>query len=135
MKLTPINGRGKGPRNQGFRPPNPNKRRKADDKDDGLTVRRRSLAAPVEKLPTEVLQRIFLYSEEVGFPLASLRIGRLLSHRSFYVETVLEAFRPTWDLWLGVIKQGVESYYGWYEDYERFGGDPIFQVSPICYTK
>ncbi|KAB5560147.1 hypothetical protein GE09DRAFT_1220806 [Coniochaeta sp. 2T2.1] len=134
MGLTPIKIRGKGPRKAGFRPPNPNKRVKnAECMDCGSTnVYKQDTAAPIEKLPTEILHRIHLFSQEPNFPKASLRIGRLLSHRSFHADLVVQAFAPTWDLWMGAVKAHVNSYHGWFEDSDRFGGDPVLQSKVLA---
>ncbi|OIW31023.1 hypothetical protein CONLIGDRAFT_573580 [Coniochaeta ligniaria NRRL 30616] len=133
MNLTPIKGRGKGPRKAGFRPPNPKRRKLAsEDEDAGDSLYKRSSAAPIEKLPTEVLFRILLFSQEHNFPKASLRIGKLLSHKSFFAELVLQAFELTWDLWMGCVKKGVQSYHGWFDDKERLGGDPGLQSKVIA---
>lgn len=130
MNLTLIKGRGKGPRKAGFRQPNPKRRKLAtEDGDASAPVRKQNSAAPIEKLPTELLHRILLFSREYNFPKASLRIGKLLSHPSFFTELVLQAFEPTWDTWMGCTKGRVYSYHGWFEDGARFGGDPELQVS------
>lgn len=130
MKLTPVKVRGKGPRKSGFKPPNPKRLKLTTDQTGpGTSLFKQSSAAPIEKLPVEILQKILILSGEHNFPRASLRIGMLLSHPSFIAEMVLKAFEPTWDLWLGCAKSQVHSYTGWYQDTERFGGDPELQVS------
>lgn len=130
MELTPVKARGKGPRKSGFKPPNPKRVKLTTDQNDpGSSVFQKSSAAPIERLPVEILHKILLLSREHNFPRASLRIGMSLSHPSFITEVVLQAFEPTWDLWLGCLKRRVKSYAGWYEDTERFGGDPELQVS------
>lgn len=135
MELTPIKMRGKGPRKQGFKQPTP-KRLKVEEEvsDSQEAVYKKDSAAPIEQLPTEILHRILLFSQEPNFPRASLRIGSLLSHASFYTDIVFQAFAPTWDMWLGCKKRLVSSYTGWFEDHDRFGGDPELQVSLLIFV-
>lgn len=123
-KFTPIKGRGKGPRKTGFKRPDPSNVKAQPSKP--LRPRHRST---IEKLPTEILQRILLLSRELNFPRASLVIGYRLSPKSFLSEMVLQAFAPTWDNWFGCLKRNVISYHRWLDDKERFGGDQVFQVS------
>jgi hypothetical protein len=130
MKLTPIKGRGKGPRKSGFKQPNPKRQKlSGDDNNSEDSVSKKASAATIEKLPKEILEPIMLFAKEPNFPRASLRIGWLLSDHSFLAKVVLQAFEPTWDLWLGCQKFQVQSYTGWFDDTERFGGDPELQVS------
>lgn len=130
MRLTPIKVRGKGPRKAVFRPSERSKQltRRGHAADVAAAESRKP--APIERLPTEILQRIFLFSAALNFPRASLRIGALLSPRSFRLELIILAFGPTWDVWFGVHSGNlVQSYYGWEDDLDRFGGDPKLQVS------
>lgn len=88
-------------------------------------------AALIEQLPLEILERIFLFSGNLSLPRSSLRIGYNLSGRSFRLELLVSAFAPTWDVWFGCThgQEGqVHSYYGYYTDTHRIGGDPDFQV-------
>ncbi|KAK2075254.1 hypothetical protein P8C59_009397 [Phyllachora maydis] len=55
-------------------------------------------------------------SENLSFPRSSLRIGRLLSARTFLLELIVAAFRPAWDVWFGCPKKDIQSYYGWKRD-------------------
>ncbi|KAK4229005.1 hypothetical protein QBC38DRAFT_473454 [Podospora fimiseda] len=112
MKLTPMRIRGKRgqpPKNK-WAPPDPEgyakrKREAAQAQNGGdcskvkrqKVTDRKSFPAPVETLPTEILERITIMSENVNFVRSSARIGRLLSHRSFYLQLLLGCFRPTWD--------------------------------------
>lgn len=132
MELTPIKMRGKGPRKTGYKQPNP-KRQKPDKNgsDSDVAVFKKGSAAPIEYLPTEILHRIHLFSRENNLPRASLRIGKVLSHPSFHADLVFQAFAPTWDVWYGCRRDRVRSYDGWYQDVERFGGDPDLQVRLI----
>lgn len=102
MELTPIKIRGKGPRKKGWRPPK---------KQRSLTgtpaaspspkIRGMEGAAPIEKLPIEIVERIFLLSGNLDLPRASLRIGYNLSGRSSLLRLLLANYAPTWDRYLG----------------------------------
>lgn len=83
---------------------------------DETPLRKGKRTAPLEQLPPEVLQQIFLMSENLSFPRSSLRIGRLLSARTFLLELIVAAFRPAWDVWFGCPKKDIQSYYGWKRD-------------------
>ncbi len=91
-------------------------------------VKKKSSIALIEQLPTEIIERIFLMSENLDLPRSSLRIGYLLSARPFLKELILAAFAPTWDVWFGCDPLLVQSYTGWRTDGDRFGGNPKFQV-------
>jgi len=147
MKLTPVKIRGKGPRKKAWRPPDPKrllKRNRGDaDIDDVETQQRRKRRSaeekkkkkkkptgpPIERLPVEVLEMIFLTSQNLDFPRSSRRIGWLLSGKTTLNRLVERAFAPTWDVWFGVDPRRVQSYYGWRDDWAKCGGDPVFQVS------
>ena len=119
MKLTAVKVKGKG-RKQTWQPPDPQRltrKRKLEDDDSTGSNRlqrqrlsnriadkvrtRRKPASPLEQLPTEILERIFLLSGNLNFPRSSLRIGYLLSGRTFHSELIVTAFAPTWDFWYG----------------------------------
>jgi len=153
---TPVKIRGKGPRKKAWQPPNPAvkdaKKRSREDSDNGAgggsgssaedaekqerrkrrrqkLVMKKLSGASIERLPLEILEMILLRSENVNFPKSSQRIGRIMSNSSVYVQLILTAFGPTWDVWFGVLPTAVHSYGGWQTDNARFGGDPVFQVS------
>ncbi|KAI0013772.1 hypothetical protein F4779DRAFT_638926 [Xylariaceae sp. FL0662B] len=94
----------------------------------------------MEMLPLEILERIFWFSEDVNLPRSSLRLGHLLSGRSTLRETFISAFGPTWEVWLGCVRDResdfptVQSYAGWEEDRDRFGGNPEFQSALLSYS-
>ncbi|KAK3989165.1 hypothetical protein QBC44DRAFT_328099 [Cladorrhinum sp. PSN332] len=117
MKLTPIrikSKRGQPPKKR-WSPPDPEgyAKRKRDaasaanedesSRDSGSasrqTKRQKGPKSPatVETFPAEILERITIMSENVNFVRSSLRIGKLLSHRSFYLQLLLGSFRPTWE--------------------------------------
>ncbi|KAJ8121494.1 hypothetical protein ONZ43_g2067 [Nemania bipapillata] len=108
MELTPIRVRGKRRHAGGEqrrvalrpKPPDRDLRRKKQKK--RLGARPKPRASDLEKsLPLEVVERIFWLSENVNFPRASLRLGRLLSSPSTLRKTFLSAFEPTWEAWFG----------------------------------
>ena len=132
MELTPIRVRGKRPR-----PGEPKRPVGRPPKKQRLIVpverkrheeRRRPLSLE-QILPLEVLERIFLMSENINFARCSRRIGACLSSRSLLLETLVAAFAPTWDNWFGCVSSEVSSYKGYItSDASRFGGNPEFQV-------
>jgi len=149
MTLTPIHvrgTRGKGRNKKTWHPPDPQKlkerkrQRKDRDGDDAaaqgratgakriLRERVRSPPALIERLPVEILERIFLLSENLGFPRSSHRIGYSLSRPSFRTALIVAAFGPTWDMWFGCPRPLIQSYHGYLEDHDHVGGNPKFQV-------
>jgi len=152
MKLTPVKVRGKGPRKKAWRPPDPKrllkrnhedvdnvdndnetqqrrKRREEEDEEKKKKRKTKPIGPPIERLPVEVLEMIFLTSQNLNFPRSSRRIGWLLSGKTTLNRLVERAFAPTWDAWFGVDPRRVQSYYGRRDDWAKFGGDPVFQVS------
>ncbi|KAK3367025.1 hypothetical protein B0T24DRAFT_634552 [Lasiosphaeria ovina] len=135
MKLTPVKVRGKGPRKKGWRPPDPGRfkralgeaRRSREKKN-----KKKKPAAPIERLPAEILEQILFMSENLNLPRSSLRIGRLLSGRSFLSELAVAAFGPTWDLWFGCVRSQIRSYRDYEADYHRVGGNPEFQSAVLA---
>jgi hypothetical protein len=55
----------------------------------------------LEKLPTELLEKVFLYCMNLELPRASLVIAGKLSSETVYLHTIISAFGPTWDRWHG----------------------------------
>ncbi|KAH6855160.1 hypothetical protein B0I37DRAFT_364085 [Chaetomium sp. MPI-CAGE-AT-0009] len=119
MKLTPIKVKGKAGHVKKWKPPpepvRGSKRRRDDDdkgndSDDGSRRRRfksRRPAAPIEELPTEILERIILVSRNLNILRSSLRIGYRFSSRAFLTELLEAAFASTWDIWFGYDKDAV----------------------------
>lgn len=147
VALTPLKVKGKGPRKKAWAPPDPGRfkrikrKQQQEDHDDDIndvsrnkaTKRRRKKHIPhIEQLPNEILEQIFLLSENLNFPRSSLRIGFALSHPSLLLELTVGAFTPTWELWLGCRKQDIKSYWGHLDDYDRFGGNPDFQSAVLA---
>lgn len=56
----------------------------------------------LDTLPSEILEKILLYSNNVSLPHASLVIGLKLSERATLVRMFMWAFHETWDQWFGV---------------------------------
>ncbi|KAB8294966.1 hypothetical protein EYC80_006919 [Monilinia laxa] len=57
----------------------------------------------LEKLPTELLETIFLYCLNLSLPACSPVIGGKLSSEPVYSKTIIAAFDPIWDEWYGKI--------------------------------
>ncbi|KAK0729796.1 hypothetical protein B0H67DRAFT_474933 [Lasiosphaeris hirsuta] len=94
--------------------------------------RTRKGPASIEQLPPEIIERIFLASENLAFPRSSLLIGRMLSARTFLLGLAVAAFGPTWDVWFGCTRAQVASYAGWGRDMCRFGGSRVFQSKVLA---
>jgi len=56
----------------------------------------------LEKLPTELLETVFLYCLNINLPRSSPIIGAKLSSKLIYTRTLLSAFGPTWDRYYGM---------------------------------
>ncbi|KAM7208860.1 hypothetical protein V8F20_000738 [Naviculisporaceae sp. PSN 640] len=135
MAPTPIKIKGKGPRKKGWAPPDPSrfKEIKRQRQEEHAARKRRKRQTPlIEQLPTEILEQIFLLSENLNFPRSSHRIGLSLSAPGLFLELTVGAFTPTWIIWLGCRRHNVNSYYGHLDDHERFGGNPDFQSDVLA---
>jgi hypothetical protein len=137
MKLTPIKVKGKGQKKP-WRPPGlpraTKRRRDADEGDSNRDEPRRTRfkskrpAAPIEELPTEVLERIIFMSRNLNFLRSSLRIGYRFSSTSFLSELLEAAFAPTWDMWYGHDRHVASCDHEYLLDPDRIPGDADFQV-------
>ena len=58
------------------------------------------------ELPLEILERIFIFSENLNLARASPLLGRMLSGRPTLVALVIQAFGPTWDTEIDTGKHG-----------------------------
>lgn len=88
----------------------------------------------LECMPVEVLQQIFVLSENLAFPLTSRSILKDLSaNDQLQMQLIIAACGPTWAEWYGIPLKVVNSYDGWHLDYARFSGNPVFQVSYSTY--
>lgn len=139
MKLTPIRVRGK--RGQ----PKPLKRSRGKEKDDAEIYRQpekkrakkhheegddtRVRRVRLHQLPHEILERIFISSQNLLLPLVSRELYHMLSSDSIKYRLVGAAFGPTWDAYYGCDNFELASYDGWQSDADRIAGDPTFQVS------
>ncbi|ROW10569.1 hypothetical protein VMCG_01913 [Cytospora schulzeri] len=143
MKLTPIRVRGK--RGQ----PKPVKKSKIQGKDDtevyGQPEKKKRVKkyhgddddtrvkrARLHQLPHEILERIFIASQNLCLPLVSRELYHMLSSDSIKYRLVGAAFGPTWDAYYGCDNFEVVSYDGWQSDAERIEGDPTFQSSVLA---
>ncbi|KAL2263096.1 hypothetical protein VTK26DRAFT_8254 [Humicola hyalothermophila] len=144
MKLTPIRVRGKGGKKTLWTAPDPQrilKRKRIDyaisDDSESDAKRRRRLrttkkpAAPIELLPSEVLERILFMSRNFNLLRSSSRIGYRFSSRSFLIGLVEDAFAPTWEVWFGCPRDQISSYNGFLCDHDRIGGDYVVQENVL----
>lgn len=71
----------------------------------------------LEKLPTELLEEVFLYAQNLSLPLSSPVIATKLSSEAIYVKTVIQAFGLTWEHGYGRYQ-----HVGWDETVEPWSG-------------
>lgn len=83
----------------------------------------------LSQLPQEVLERVFIASQNLCLPLVSRDLHHRLSTDSIKYQMVGAAFGSTWDAHYGIDKFEVSSYDGWQWDVQKAVGDPDFQVS------
>lgn len=75
-------------------------------------------------LGVELVEKIFLLSENLNFPKASPQLGWLLSSRTILLQIVIQAFGPTWEaFWSAESDEKAAS--------EVSAGDPLFQTSVL----
>ena len=84
--------------------------------------------ATLEKLPTEILTPIFLFSMNLDLPRASPIIAGKLSSRLTIVETIANAFSPTWEYYYELVKGDGSTR-------TEVAGDPKLQVSSVRLIK
>ncbi|KAF9879428.1 hypothetical protein CkaCkLH20_02971 [Colletotrichum karsti] len=143
MKLTPIKVRGKrGKAASSSSTPKPATQKGKSRLATRLIAKRTSLVE--SSFPIEILERIFLFSENLNFARASPALGRALSGRSTLINLIINAFHPTWDCWFGVdrhtiktvLKRGATSPSTSLRSYDKFPelfpGDPEFQSSVLA---
>ncbi|GKT42495.1 uncharacterized protein ColSpa_02676 [Colletotrichum spaethianum] len=143
MQLTPIKVRGKRGKAPSSKTPVKQPAQKRTSRlSSRLTSKRKSLLE--RQLPLEIIERIFVLSENLNFPRCSPLVGRLLSGRSTLVNLLIAAFHPTWDCWFGVHRRLVKTALkrGATEDLSRvwrhesfpefFPGDPDLQSSVLA---
>ncbi|POS77709.1 hypothetical protein DHEL01_v203894 [Diaporthe helianthi] len=146
MKLTPIRVRGK--RGQpkpdktrekkkfentgleGEGPPAPKRARKHHAKDG--EPRLKNGLSRLSQLPQEVLERVFVASQNLSLPLVSRDLRHRLSSDSIKYQMVGAAFGSTWDGYYGLDKFETSSYDGWQWDMKRTEGDADFQSAILA---
>lgn len=77
--------------------------------------------AKLEKLPTEILTSIFLFSMNLDLPRASPIMAGKLSSGLTVLEAVTNAFSPTWEYYYELVK-------GHRQMKSQVPGDPELQV-------
>jgi hypothetical protein len=83
----------------------------------------------LERLPTEILETVFLYCLNLELPRASPVIAGKLSSEIVYLHTILSAFGPTWEKWHGREKIPQTNGNNDQDSVDMaFEGDPKFQV-------
>jgi hypothetical protein len=83
----------------------------------------------LERLPTEILETVFLYCLNLELPRASPVIAGKLSSEIVYLHTILSAFGPTWEKWHGREKISKTKRYHEEDSVDiAFEGDSKFQV-------
>ncbi|GAB1312219.1 hypothetical protein MFIFM68171_02429 [Madurella fahalii] len=143
MKLTPIKIKGKAgqktargaPKTQHYRKRGRSDSAMSHDNVDAPRHRRlktKRPAALIEQLPTEILERITIMSQNLNFPRSSLRLGYILSDRSFLTDVLVTAFGGTWDLWFGRLLRNIFAHCTFTNGYPQFGGDPAFQSEVLA---
>ncbi|KAK3900186.1 hypothetical protein C8A05DRAFT_17474 [Staphylotrichum tortipilum] len=142
---TEVKVKGKGRQHQPWRPPPPRrvvKRRRddddetADDSSQGSrrrkTFQSKSPPAPIEGLPTEILEPIIFMSQNLNFLRSSLRIGYRFSSASFLTELCITAFAPTWAMWFGYHQDEIHPDHAYLLDPTRVQGNPDFQSAVLA---
>lgn len=128
MELTPLRNRGK----RGATPWSRARNRTAghDQKTKIQKATQKNISL-LEKLSRELVERIFLASENLALPRCSRTLYHKLGSESVKQQLLIAAFSPTWDTWYDLPFGDLKSYHGWEKDNKRVSGDPKFQVSPV----
>ena len=69
---------------------------------DVMATRSGKERSNLDTLPSEILEKILLYSQNLSLPHASPIIGAKLSERATLIRLIIWAFHETWDQWFGV---------------------------------
>jgi hypothetical protein len=86
----------------------------------------------LERLPTELLEKVYLFAMNINLPRASPIIGGKLSSEIIYLKTIAAAFNYTWQFWGDVEEiHGVESREGTYLHTRSQFPNTSFQVSEL----
>lgn len=142
MRFTPIKVRGKRGQpkvaNHGKRP-NTNAEEASNGDDQLATQVKRTKThhkdkSELDKIPQELLDRIWAASENLALPFVNRELRNRLSNDSSRKIMVGAAFGPTWDAWYGLGNDEVQSYFGWVSDAGRIAGDPALQSAILAYS-
>jgi hypothetical protein len=68
--------------------------------------------ANLEKLPVELLEKVYLSCLSVDLPRSSPVIAGKLNSETVYIRTIVAAFGPTWDAYYGKLKYSQGSLEG-----------------------
>ena len=79
----------------------------------------------LEKLPTEILETIFLFSLNFNLPNASPVIAGKLSSPIMFKKTIMAVFGPTWERWHGRERNRLQKRVA--KETEHTDEDPILQ--------
>ncbi|EPE26673.1 hypothetical protein GLAREA_02586 [Glarea lozoyensis ATCC 20868] len=74
-------------------------RAKGSKKRSLKSLKSRRKMSLLERLPTELLETVYLYALNINLPRASPIISGKLSSELIYHKTVIAAFGPTWEYW------------------------------------
>jgi hypothetical protein len=87
------------------------------------TMKSRRKMSNLEKLPTELLEKVFLYCMNFDLPRSSPILGGKLSSETMYTQTIIHAFGPHWEACVRkeqyTLLQKVDLGYGSVADVER----------------
>ncbi|KAF8859383.1 hypothetical protein BDZ45DRAFT_673336 [Acephala macrosclerotiorum] len=91
-------------------------------------MKSRRKMSDLEKLPTEILETVFLFCMNLGLPKSSPIIAAKLSSQTVYNKTILEAFGPTWERWHGRERNWLQKRNAQPGDSEE---DPVLQSAVL----
>lgn len=131
MELTRVKVRGKRLRKSERNAPEesrPQKKIRSGKELVDAVRKKRNRPMSLDMLPLEVLEHIFILSENPNFARCNPLLGSMLSSRGLLMRLLIAAFGPTWANWVGRVCNQVESYDLLDEDGGQFGGHHEFQV-------
>ncbi|ATY61679.1 hypothetical protein CCM_06536 [Cordyceps militaris CM01] len=102
MKLTPVRIRGKRKASNTATSTTPRPSKMLRSLQDVKHMRQRQPRTTLDRLPTEILEKILLYSGSVALPQCSPVVGAKLSSRATLLRFFIWGFHDTWDQWFGV---------------------------------
>lgn len=65
--------------------------------------------SPLERLPVELLEKVYLYALNLSLPVSSPIIAGKLSSEMIFVKTATAIFEPTWQEWLRYTEDAEDS--------------------------